>query len=107
MTAKCKKKNKSSTLHTASEQSRRPAQRDQRKVPARIGTWNVHHASSKEKLAEIALWCKELGIMALAIQEHKRTMKIFEDWEFEGEQLKGWRFVGTKLTDKKEVKGLF
>ena len=44
---------------------------------------------------------KELGIMALAIEEHKRTMKTVEDWEFEGEQLKEWRFVGTSLTDKK------
>ena len=43
--------------------------------------------------------------MTLAIQEHKRTMKIVEDWEFEAEQFKGWRFVGTSLTDEKGGEG--
>ena len=38
--------------------------------------------------------------MILAIQETKRNQAGVEEWYFEGEELKGWKFVGTSKSSK-------
>ena len=52
---------------------------------------------ARKKLAEIALWCKEIGVMALAVQQHKRTMKTVEDWL----TIDRMGVIGTSFTDNK------
>ena len=54
-----------------------------------------------EKLAEYAKWCKLLAITILAVKEVKRLDKEVEDWYFDGEVLKGWRYIGTNLSNQK------
>ena len=60
-----------------------------------------------ENLAEYAKLCIDLGIEILAVQETKRgEIKEPEEFWFEGELLKKWRFVGTSLvSDHPDEKG--
>lgn len=52
-----------------------------------------------EKFVEYVKWCKFFVIMILVVKEVKCLDKEVEDWYFDGEVLKGWRYIGINLSN--------
>ena len=70
-----------------------------------IGSWNIHNAVKTTNLAEYAKFCKGNGIDFMAVQETKRPGTTIEEFKFDGELLKGWRYAGTGLSKNRGVVG--
>ena len=60
-----------------------------------IATWNVYNAMDDISLAQYAKSAKKLNISVAALQETRRPGEQLEDFFFPGEELRGWRFIGS------------